>query len=558
MLCLPALVLSSPVPDRAHAPRALDATSGSSPKHPWLLYQMNEDEYQKRPTYDSSYTCTFGPSYTGELTYYKEGYHATGMDQIINVGTTDQDKAYAGDDFESYRGTCSCAAKGAEDGAGYNSECYFAKQTSSSTDHSMCLHSTAEGGVCTSNVIRMLSQKDEFCSSPSCFNREDNEYLCRRPDFLTECSCPQRCEWVDDPDNSGINTNKTTRMNFCQATECVGTAAESPAGKPPNWGGACTPGADGKIPAECPCPTAFAQTHNSCLPESVKEAVLPPIPTVPAAAPDEKQQEQEQQAQQQQAQQQQQQQQQQKQQQQGQQQQQQQQQQQEQAQQQQQQQAQQQEQQAEDEKKKKPKEDEVVAGEACGCDPTKWKGYDKQADKVCGPCAALVNVNDFGFHCQGFCAAQGLACIEGWDDTTNEECSHGATVRSCLYSYHQHTSDAICSCGCPADDLSLTGPVDDDAPAVDIASNDDDESEEEVDPDDPEDHAGHDHDDEDAPDVTSDVFDDDAPPSPSTVTVGNDPMMKLHGGKFVKFSLSPGILSPLLSWTSHRQVRSHP
>jgi len=95
--------------------------------------------------------------------------------------------------------------------------------------------------------------------------------------------------------------------------------------------------------------------------------------------------------------------------------------------------------------------------------------------------------------------------------------------------------------------------VDDDAPAVDIASNDDDESEEEVDPDDPEDHAGHDHDDEDAPDVTSDVFDDDAPPSPSTVTVGNDPMMKLHGGKFVKFSLSPGILSPLLSWTSHRQ-----
>ena len=41
------------------------------------------------------------------------------------------------------------------------------------------------------------------------------------------------------------------------------------------------------------------------------------------------------------------------------------------------------------------------------------------------------------------------------------------------------------------------------------------------------------------------------PPAPSTVTVGNDPMMKLHGGKFVKFSLSPGVLSPLLSWTSH-------
>ena len=166
---------------------------------------------------------------------------------------------------------------GEELGAGYNSYCYFAKQTSSSTDHPMCLHATAEGGVCQNNVIRMLSQKDEFCSSPNCYNREENEYLCKRPDFLTECSCPQRCEWVDDPDNAGIHTNLTMRMNFCQASECVGTAAESPAGKPPNWGGACTPGADGKIPAACPCPTAFVQTHNSCLPESVKEAALPPL-----------------------------------------------------------------------------------------------------------------------------------------------------------------------------------------------------------------------------------------------------------------------------------------
>ena len=124
------------------------------------------------------------------------------------------------------------------------------------------LHAAAEGGVCQNNVIRMLSQKDEFCSSPNCYNREENEYLCKRPDFLTECSCPQRCEWVDDPDNAGIHTNLTMRMNFCQASECVGTAAESPAGKPPNWGGACTPGADGKIPAACPCPTAFVQTHS--------------------------------------------------------------------------------------------------------------------------------------------------------------------------------------------------------------------------------------------------------------------------------------------------------
>jgi len=36
----------------------------------------------------------------------------------------------------------------------------------------------------------------------------------------------------------------------------------------------------------------------------------------------------------------------------------------------------------------------------------------------------------------------------------------------------------------------------------------------------------------------------------NAVTVGNDPMMKVHGGNFVKFSLTPGVLSPLLSWTS--------
>ena len=407
MLCLPALVLSSPVPDRAHAPSALDASSGTSPTHPSLLYQKKDEEYQiqKRPTYDSSYTCTFGPSYTGELIYYKEGYHAIGMDQSINVGVTDHDKAYMSEDFESYRGSCTCQARnvegtGEELGAGYNSDCYFAKQTSSSTDHPMCLHAAAEGGVCQNNVIRMLSQKDEFCSSPNCYNREENEYLCKRPDFLTECSCPQRCEWVDDPDNAGIHTNLTTRMNFCQARECVGTAAESPAGKPPNWGGACTPGADGKIPAACPCPTAFVQTHNSCLPESVKEAALPPL------APQQQQEQEQQQEQQEQEQQ-------------GPQE--------EQAQQQQQEEEQQQEPEPEQEEEQQEEEEtpaeqqaeepapEVVVGASCGCDPTQWLGYD---GLTCGSCAALVNVKNHGYNCASYCADQGLACIEGWDDTT--------------------------------------------------------------------------------------------------------------------------------------------
>ena len=40
----------------------------------------------------------------------------------------------------------------------------------------------------------------------------------------------------------------------------------------------------------------------------------------------------------------------------------------------------------------------------------------------------------------------------------------------------------------------------------------------------------------------------------NSVVVGNDPMMKVHGGNFVKFSLTPGVLSPLLSWTSHEAV----
>ena len=38
------------------------------------------------------------------------------------------------------------------------------------------------------------------------------------------------------------------------------------------------------------------------------------------------------------------------------------------------------------------------------------------------------------------------------------------------------------------------------------------------------------------------------------VVVGNDPMMKVRGGNFVKFALTPGVLSPLLAWTGHEAV----
>lgn len=64
-------------------------------------------------------------------------------------------------------------------------------------------------------------------------------------------------------------------MNFCSAVECVGTAADGDVeGKPRNWGGACTP-VNGVVPDECPCPTAFAETHNSCLPDVIARTAAP-------------------------------------------------------------------------------------------------------------------------------------------------------------------------------------------------------------------------------------------------------------------------------------------
>ena len=76
------------------------------------------------------------------------------------------------------------------------------------------------------------------------------------------------------------------------------------------------------------------------------------------------------------------------------------------------------------------------------CTPDAWIGYN---GKTCGECAALVNVRDNGGTCAGFCLLQGLACVEGWDDKTNDQCSIGAEVKSCDHSYGR-TSDAICSC----------------------------------------------------------------------------------------------------------------
>ena len=80
--------------------------------------------------------------------------------------------------------------------------------------------------------------------------------------------------------------------------------------------------------------------------------------------------------------------------------------------------------------------------DVCG-DVEAWVGYD---GKLCGDCAALVNVRNSGSTCEGFCFLQGRACVEGWDDETDEQCSLGATVRPCSHDYGG-TSDAICKCG---------------------------------------------------------------------------------------------------------------
>ena len=80
---------------------------------------------------------------------------------------------------------------------------------------------------------------------------------------------------------------------------------------------------------------------------------------------------------------------------------------------------------------------------SCGTTtPDKWVGY---AGKTCGECAALVKVRDNGGTCTGFCALQGLACIEGWDNETGGDCSHDATRQHCDHHYGT-TSDAICKC----------------------------------------------------------------------------------------------------------------
>ena len=78
-----------------------------------------------------------------------------------------------------------------------------------------------------------------------------------------------------------------------------------------------------------------------------------------------------------------------------------------------------------------------------GKSPDQWIGYD---GNTCGECAALVDVRDNGGNCNGFCELQGLSCVEAWDDEVGEQCSFGARIQSCEYTFGG-SSDAICKCG---------------------------------------------------------------------------------------------------------------
>ena len=76
------------------------------------------------------------------------------------------------------------------------------------------------------------------------------------------------------------------------------------------------------------------------------------------------------------------------------------------------------------------------------CKPESWSGYN---GKSCGDCSALVKVEDYGGSCSKYCSAQGLSCLDGWDDVVPETCSLSAEKQGCDHVW-QETSDAICQC----------------------------------------------------------------------------------------------------------------
>ena len=69
---------------------------------------------------------------------------------------------------------------------------------------------------------------------------------------------------------------------------------------------------------------------------------------------------------------------------------------------------------------------------------------------MCGKCSALVNIQDYGSSCAVFCAAQGLTCVDAWDDIVDETCSRSAEKLGCSHIWNGFT-DVICMCGPPGE-----------------------------------------------------------------------------------------------------------
>ena len=84
------------------------------------------------------------------------------------------------------------------------------------------------------------------------------------------------------------------------------------------------------------------------------------------------------------------------------------------------------------------------------CSPNLWTGY---GGVQCGPCSALVKIQDYGSSCAVFCAAQDLSCVDSWDDVQDETCSPLAEKMGCshIWDGETYTTDVICKCGTPGE-----------------------------------------------------------------------------------------------------------
>ena len=88
----------------------------------------------------------------------------------------------------------------------------------------------------------------------------------------------------------------------------------------------------------------------------------------------------------------------------------------------------------------------VIPATVEGCDPSQWVDVDHGT--VCGPCSALADNMGFYDTCDAYCAAQGLQCVDAWEEL-EDTCTILFHVddQPCSFSFAGiGTSDAICEC----------------------------------------------------------------------------------------------------------------